>query len=221
MPEKMSEKWSFGAKRAIETIFNEITSHPFITELMNGTLPREKFLFYLAQDALYLTDYGRALAGIAAKTKKTAHTAAFLSFAKDAMEVEKELHKSFLGSLDALPQMSPANLLYTSYLLRQLSYESTAVAVATVLPCFWIYKAVGDYIALGKVAQNNPYQIWINTYGGEEFGAAADLAMTIGDELAESATAEERKEMTEAFVMCSKLEWMFWDSAYKTEEWAV
>ena len=217
----MIETWSAEARRAVAPIFEAIVAHPFITELMDGRLPREKFLFYLAQDALYLVDFGRSLAGIAARAKKPEHTAAFLAFAGDTMEVEKALHQSFLGSVTALPPQSPANLLYTSYLLRQLSRESLGVAVATVLPCFWIYKAVGDYILAGKIAPGNPYQSWIDTYGGEEYGAAVEKALAVGDELAEGAGENERREMTEAFVTCSRLEWMFWDSAYKLEEWAV
>ncbi len=217
----MVETWSAEARRAIAPIFDRIVAHPFITELMEGRLPREKFLFYLTQDALYLIDFGRALAGIAARAQKPEHTAAFLGFAGDTMEVEKALHKSFLGTLSALPPQSPANLLYTSYMLRQLSRESLGVAVAAVLPCFWIYKAVGDYILAGKVAPGNPYQSWIDTYGGEEYGAAVEKALTIGDELAAQAGETERRDMTEAFVCCSRLEWMFWDSAYRLEQWPV
>ncbi len=217
----MTESWSLAARRAVGPIFTAITAHPFITELMAGTLPREKFMFYLAQDALYLIDFGRALAGIAARAKKPEHTAAFLAFAKDTMEVEKALHQSFLGSTDALPHQSPANLLYTSYMLRGLALDSLGVAVAAVLPCFWIYKAVGDYILAGESAANNPYQSWIDTYGGEEYGEAVERALAIGDELAAQAGEAERRDMTEAFVTCSRLEWMFWDSAYKLEEWAV
>ena len=217
----MTDTWSAAARQAIAPIFDRIVAHPFITELMDGTLPREKFLFYLGQDALYLVDFGRTLAGIAAKCQKPEHTAAFLSFAGDTMAVEKILHESYLGSLDGLPPMSPANLLYTSYLLRQLAVDSLGVAVAAVLPCFWIYKAVGDYILAGKTIAGNPYQSWIDTYGGEEYGQAVEKALTIGDELAAQTNEAGRRVMTEAFVTCSRLEWMFWDSAYKLEKWEV
>ncbi len=48
-----------------------------------------------------------------------------------------------------------------------------------------------------------------------------EKALAVGDELAEGAGENERREMTEAFVTCSRLEWMFWDSAYKLEKWPV
>ena len=40
---------------------------PFIEHLSDGTLPKEKFQFYMLQDAMYLADYGRALAALGAK----------------------------------------------------------------------------------------------------------------------------------------------------------
>ena len=40
---------------------------PFLAGLADGTLPREVFTSYLAQDAHYLADYGRVLALAAAQ----------------------------------------------------------------------------------------------------------------------------------------------------------
>jgi thiaminase/transcriptional activator TenA len=37
--------------------------------------------------------------------------------------------------------------------------------------------------------------------------------------MAENATAEKRKLMLEAFKTASKLEFMFWDAAYKNTKW--
>jgi hypothetical protein len=36
--------------------------HPFITELAEGTLPLDKFRFFLEQDDFYLEEYSRCLA---------------------------------------------------------------------------------------------------------------------------------------------------------------
>jgi thiaminase/transcriptional activator TenA len=95
------------------------------------------------------------------------------------------------------------------------------VAVATVLPCFWVYKEVGDFILAGEKFSGNPYQSWIDTYGGEEYGQAVVKAIAIADDLAARATAEVRAQMTAAFELCTKMEWMFWDSGWKKEAWPV
>ena len=216
-------KWSEKTWEATLPVYNKILELPFIHELMNGTLPNDKFMFYIRQDALYLAEFGKVMAGIASKLKKPEHIEAFLYFANDTMNVEKALHESFFKNADksVVLEASPSCTLYTSYMHRQLSNESVAVAMAGVLPCFWIYREVGDYILVNQTKGENPYQEWINTYGGEEYASAVDKAISICDEIAAACTEEQQQAMTEAFIMCSKMEWMFWDSAYRLEEWPL
>ena len=59
--------WSENAWKTIEEKYASILKMPFITELTNGSLPKEKFRFYMAQDSLYLEHFGRTLALIGAK----------------------------------------------------------------------------------------------------------------------------------------------------------
>jgi len=216
-------KWSEQAWNASDEVFQQIVQHPFLEELANGTLPREKFLFYLQQDSFYLEEYGRVLAGIATKLDKAEHRSAFIRFADDTVVVESALHESFLK--DAPPALyngqSPACMLYTGFLFQQLSSRPVKVALAAVLPCFWIYKEVGDFILKHQSGDGNSYQPWINTYGGDEFANAVNKAISICDELAEQSTLKQQQSMTDAFVYTSKMEWMFWDSAYHLERWPV
>ena len=50
-------EWSETAWDAAAPVFRKIVSHPFILELASGELPREKFMYYIAQDGLYLKEY--------------------------------------------------------------------------------------------------------------------------------------------------------------------
>ena len=214
-------KWSEKAWNSIKPVYKKTLDLPFIQELMNGTLPIEKFVFYIQQDAIYLSDYGRVLTAIATKLNKPEHIKAFIDFAGESIAVENELHKTFIAELNNQKQVaSPSCLLYTSFLLRQLN-ASIEVMVAAVLPCFWIYKEVGDYILTNQAKDNNPYQDWINTYGGEAYAQSVKTAIAICDELADKCTEKQQDAMMEAFMTCSKLEWMFWDSAYTLEQWKV
>jgi thiaminase/transcriptional activator TenA len=52
----------------ITPIYDAILAHPFNQELMHGTLSRERFEFYIKQDALYLMDFAKALSVLAAKS---------------------------------------------------------------------------------------------------------------------------------------------------------
>ena len=172
---------------------------------------------------MYLSDYGSVITGIASKLKDPSHTESFIRFAGDSIVVERALHESFIHGINEKDRLkpSPACLLYTSYLWRQLANAPIEVSVAAVLPCFWIYKAVGDYILANQTNEENPYQTWINTYGGDDFSRSVSRAIEICDELAESCTESRQKEMLEAFVVCSKMEYLFWDSAHNLEQWKI
>jgi thiaminase/transcriptional activator TenA len=89
-----------------------------------------------------------------------------------------------------------------------------------LLPCFWIYKKVGDYISENQVVPN-PYQNWINAYSGEDFAKSVNKMIDLCDQIAEAASEQTRRQMIEAYQTASRLEYIFWDSAYRLEEWGV
>jgi thiaminase/transcriptional activator TenA len=92
--------------------------------------------------------------------------------------------------------------------------------LAALLPCFWIYAEVGRDIH-GRAAVGNPYQAWIDTYAGEEFHDAVRAVIAATDAAAEGASTGLVARMHEAFATAARLEWMFWDSAYRLERWPV
>ncbi len=213
--------WTEKAWQASESIYNKILELPFLHELMNGTLSEDKFFFYLNQDAMYLAEYGKILAGIASRLADGDQRAAFLGFSNDAIAVESALHAFYLKDAPKVKYKgpSPSCLLYTGFLSKQLLCYPIETALAAVLPCFWIYQKVGDYIIEHQTKGENRYQNWIDTYGGEEFAAAVNKALKICDAVADGSSLQD--EMTEAFQYACKMEWMFWDSAYRMEEWSV
>lgn len=216
-------KWSDKAWKRIEELYGTILDMPFNQELKDGTLPKEKFKFYMTQDAIYLGEFSKALSTVSSKMENADHMLAFSKFATDAVVVERALHESYFKELglDKDAKASPGCLLYTSYILKECAYGNLESGLAAVLPCFWIYKKVGDYIYENQVAENNPYQRWIETYAGEEFAESVQLAIDITDYYAEKAGAEEQARMLDIFEKASQLEWVFWQSAYDLEEWMV
>lgn len=216
-------KWSERAWKRIENLYGTILDMPFNQELKDGTLPKEKFKFYMTQDAIYLGEFSKALSTVSSKMHNADHMLAFSRFATDAVVVERALHEIYFQELglDVNAKASPGCLLYTSYILKECAYGNLQAGLAAVLPCFWIYKKVGDYIYENQVTENNPYQRWIETYAGQEFAASVQLAIDITDLYAEKAGAEEQERMLEVFEKASQLEWVFWNSAYDLEEWLV
>ncbi|QKZ14919.1 thiaminase II [Spirosoma sp. KUDC1026] len=206
----------------ITPLYETILSHGFVQELAAGTLPATKFQYYIQQDALYLTDFSRALAQLAVKATAPADILQFTEFATNAIRVERILHEKYFALYDIQPETSkkPACFAYTNFLLATAATQSLAVGVAAVLPCFWIYREVGKSI-YAQASPQNPYQAWIDTYAGDDFDWVVSQMLALTDQLAESASPTERDQMKAAFMQSSRLEWYFWNDAYQLEEWQV
>jgi len=211
----------------IAPIMAEIEQLPLLERLSDGTLPPEVFRHYILQDALYLKHYARCLAIVAAKAPDNAQVLRFLGSAQKAITVEQGLHAGFLtqfgiSSADvASAEPSPAGFAYTNFLLATAYHSSYAVALSSILPCFWIYWHVGEAIKNRPVTEGNAFQAWINTYGDPQFAAGAREVIALTDIAARAASPVERAQMTDVFVRASQYEWMFWDSAWRLETWPV
>jgi thiaminase/transcriptional activator TenA len=211
---------------AIEGLYDEILAHPFIRGLTDGRLDREAFRFYIVQDALYLVEYARALSIAAARAPDAEGILLFARNAAGAIEVERALHEEFFRDFELSDEEvqatrpAPTNLAYTSYLLAVAGGGSFAEGLAALLPCFWIYREVGSAL-LERGSPEPLYRRWIDTYGGEEYGAIVDDVIGLTDRVAAQAGDEERRRMREHFVQTSRYEWMFWDMGYRRESWPV
>ena len=203
-------------------IYDKILIHPFNQELKEGTLPIEKFKFYIYQDSLYLADFAKALASVGLRASTSHEFLDFLQFAQNAIFVERSLHIGYFNELniDHRSGKAPGCFAYTNYLLSVSAFERYEVAVAALLPCFRIYKEVGDYIYSNQ-HKPNPYQNWIDAYAGEEFAKSVERALQICNHLAEHTTEQIRGRMREAYLTACRLEYVFWDSAYRLEQWTI
>lgn len=207
-------------------LFEATRTMPFNTELAAGTLSEERFRHYMIQDAHYLIAFGRALAVASAKADTPDEIVQFAIGAQTAIVVERSLHKDFMEQFKVTPEvfaatpLSPATHHYTSFLMSTAWGASYPVVLAGLLPCFWIYAEIGRDI-IGRAAKNNPYQSWIDTYAGDEFHEAVRAVIATVDRVAAVASDETRKAMHDAYTRAAQLEWMFWDSAYRLEQWPV
>jgi thiaminase/transcriptional activator TenA len=109
---------------------------------------------------------------------------------------------------------------YTNYLRATCSGQPYPVGMAAVLPCFWIYREVGNYIYRHHTP-NNPYQAWIDTYAGEAFATVVEDAIRITEAVAGQSSPAVQRQMQQAFVYSSRLEWLFWDNAYQRESFST
>jgi thiaminase (transcriptional activator TenA) len=210
----------------ITGIYDAILRHPFVTGLTDGTLPADAFAYYVVQDALYLRDYAKSLAVVAAKSPGTAGTEMFARHASEIITVERVLHNSLMADLGLDPaaaeaaEPAPTTLAYTSYLLATALSGSYAEGVGVVLPCYWIYYEVGREL-VRRGSPNPRYQQWIDTYADDQYAAVVQSVRDVADDLGPALGPAERALVHRHFRVTSQYEWMFWDAGYRREQWPV
>jgi len=201
---------------SIQDIYRAVLSHPFITGLSSGELEEEKFRFYIAQDSLYLVEFGRALALASAKAEDREHSKFFAESLKRSITVEREMHEAFMRSWGIVAgEISPVNLAYTNFLLATAYSRPFPEVVGALLPCFWIYMKVGNQLKR-KGSPKPLYQKWIDTYGGEEYEMGVKRAIDVINQL--EVSGRERSSLIMRFRTAAMYEYMFWDSAYRMEK---
>ena len=209
--------------RSIAPTYEAILAHPFLNQLCDGTLSRERFVFYMKQDALYLQEFSRALAIAGARASEMDVRLFFVNSSQTCLIVESALHGTYFQQFGVTldTERAPTNFSYSNYLVATAATGPHPVALAALLPCFWIYREVGhELISRSRASlSQNPYARWIETYASEEFDASVQKAIGFVDAAAERATESERRQMAAAFDKCSRLEWAFWDAAWRLEQW--
>lgn len=204
-----------------------ILRHPFLRGLTDGTLPEACFRYYVVQDALYLHDFARGLARLAARAPDDDALLLLADHARNTVLVERALHAGFLAGwglaaadVRATPP-APATLLYTQHLRVHAAESPWLVALAAFLPCYWIYAEVGTVLA--EASSPHPlYRRWIETYAGDAFQTVARDVLATADRAAGAGfTDGDCAAALAAFRHSSRCEWMFWDAAWHRQPWPV
>ena len=223
----MAKKFSAQLRAGSERVWRAIENHAFLRELHAGSLPMNRFTYFILQDYVYLLDFAQVLCQGGAKSPDLETLELFARHALGAVEVERSFHASFgktLGlsrkELDAVPK-GPITQAYISHLQSVARSGSLGELVAAVLPCYWIYGEVGRRLNKGRPRKPKIYRDWIETYAGEAFWRPVREQIQLMDRLGASASSREKKVMAGNFVLSSRYEFMFWEQAYRLESWPV
>lgn len=210
--------------KSIGPVYSEVLQHPFLTGLTDGSLPKDRFQFYLLQDRLYLTAFSQALGVLASKSPEVKWALILTQHSIDAIRAERQLHEKILESYGvtgveaARATMAPANAAYTNHLLATVHRFSFTEGLAAMLPCYWIYWEVGKSLAK-RGSRQEAYQRWIDQYAADDYGKTVGDVLAIMNESARRASAAERAQARELFARSARYEWMFWDMAWRKEQW--
>lgn len=197
-----------------EETYRSIINSEFVTGLASGKLAEESFKHYLSQDIIYIKNDAIALEELSKRATNANEKDFFIRMSKDCIEIENILHGEFLNYFNAqkAKEQSPAFLKYSDFLLNQVNNAPYPVAVAALLPCFWVYGKVGQHI-LNIQSPNNKYQKFIDTYAGDEYNEYTSEFIDITELQGKNADNLIQKEMINAFKIGSYHEFSVFEEA--------
>lgn len=211
-------------RRDADYIWQKIFAHPFVVELFSGQLPLGKFKYYVVQDYGYLMGMMRALSFLAARAEFTiARIALEQAYADATIEIDNytALLKELGLSLDEVlaTEPSPTNEAYMNFLKSKCAFDSALECLVSVLPCFWTYLEIAElHKDKLKENKNKIYMNWASVYLSNEYRGIVNKLKSIADK---SWKGEDYEALKKAFITASKYEYMFWNSAYREEQWII
>jgi thiaminase/transcriptional activator TenA len=149
--------------------------HPFVRDLRAGTLPRQNFQRYIAQDAYFLEAFARAYALALAHTPDQSGMRDFCDLLAGVLE-ELKLHERYATRWGVdLARVTPgrATRAYTDFLLATAALGSVGETCAAMTPCMRLYAFLGQALAADGPRDEHPYGEWIRTYADPGFAALA------------------------------------------------
>jgi thiaminase (transcriptional activator TenA) len=142
---------------------------PFVQGIALGDLPRDRFVFYVEQDAFFLDGFARAYALALAKAPDR-EAMAEIRVLLEGVDDELRLHQSYAQRWGARldPEPAAATLAYTDFLLRVAWSEPVGHILAAMTPCMRLYAHLGQGLE-AHTAADSPYREWVTTYADEDF----------------------------------------------------
>jgi thiaminase (transcriptional activator TenA) len=209
-------------------IWKKELQHPFVRGLGDGSLPVDRFRFYLEQDYLFLIEYSRVFALASAKAREFESMNLFAGLLGDTLKVEMQLHRDYCKRLgiaaSVLENARPAPIThaYTRHLLTMAYSGTMTEIVAAVLPCQLGYVEIATALAReGGGGDSLFYAEWIATYTSREFVEGAQRLVRLLDRLATDLPARETDHLETVFLTSTRYEYLFWEMCWTCATWPV
>ena len=224
----METAFSARLRAQCDRIWAGLHAHPFLGELARGTLPLDRFRFFIEQDLLFLPAFARCMAMGAAKSASDADLEFFTRQLDGVIRLEIPSNRRLLDQVislgaqarDGSRAMAPANVAYTSFLLATAAAGSGLEITAAILPCSWSYIEIASGLR-DEIADHPVYSDWVAFYlQDEEAELVRNMRETFDEMTRDGAVSDEKRgQLAEIFMMSSRLEGMFWEMAYTLDQW--
>jgi thiaminase/transcriptional activator TenA len=208
-------------RRANAAAWDRVFAHPCVRAIGGGSLPVERFRYYLAQDYLFLVEYGRVLALAVARAPDLGTMGRLARVLESTLNDEMDLHRTYSAgfgvsaeALESAPP-SPTTRAYTDFLVATAYSGSLVEILFALLPCAYGYHEIGLRLrGGGGLREDNPYAEWIRAYASEEYGSLATWLRDLADVLAEGLPQREVKVLEQHYVEGLRHELAFWEAAW-------
>ena len=208
----------------VESIWETVVTRPFVTEMSDRFLDRERFYVYFDQDYPFLRDWATPLSLASAKAPDFGAARGLVRFLHLGLDGEEGLfqeafrkrgisHKAVAGL-----QYLPTTQNYSGY-LRTLAYEGTFTeVVATLLAVEWPYLTWAHSAEeTGRKPSGRYYQTWIDIHTSPGMSRFVSWLRSLVDERAPTAIQLDRFQGIFRDVL--RYEYQFFEMAYRSESW--
>jgi thiaminase (transcriptional activator TenA) len=191
--------------------------HPTVRGIATGTLDEERFRRWLVQDYLFLVDYVRLFALLAARAPDAPTLGRLVDLAHATFHDELSLHRAYAAGFGLTEQdletatKSRTCAAYTDFLLRTAATGDFAETIAALLPCMWGYSELGRAIAAEGPPTEPRYRQWVETYADPEFAGLAAWCAALLDRVGAGLPPERVAACERAFATSLDHELAFWD----------
>jgi thiaminase/transcriptional activator TenA len=216
---------SMRLKNDAEDVWKKILEHPFVEELCRGTLPMEKFKFYILQDYNYLISSIKNFSVISSRADSPDAMREIIEILHLETISEFEGYEKLLGKLgytikDAI-DLEPIheNVSYTSFLLSTSSLKSYAESITSVLPCYWSYAEIAEHnMDKLKKNRNKIYADWASAYTSSSYLNLVGKLRKLVDLAGEKFPYDK---LNRIFMTACRYEYAFWNAVYDMATWPV
>lgn len=215
-------------RQEADSIFEAIFHHPFVQGIVKGDLGREQLVHYVKQDFEYLNVYMRVYGLGISKCTDRRDIAMFNE--KIAFILNSEIHPHHnlcraagvaFEELQGYP-LAPSAQHYTRHMLSVAAQGTLGEIFAVLLACLWTYmEAAEKIIRVAQPGEDHSFYEWIMFYGNPTIKQRTQQLCDRLDEWASTAPEHEKQRMKEHFLISCQLEYMFFDMAYKLEDWPI
>ena len=199
-----------------------IEKTPHMQDIVNGTMPLEKFRFQIKHNYQYLMEYARCWAVGFSKCSCFDEMYEWYKILSSTMEGTVIQNRDFWAkqigvSLEEMEAtiMAEGKRSYTSHELARAMEGDLASCMMALFPCNILYRYFGeDLLPQCKLPKDNMYYKWLEFYVSPEYVAKCDNEIRMVNKLCGNADERKRAKLLEIFAIGCNYEILQWQNMY-------